>query len=157
MKKKILNLLCMALVPVLLVGCGTTNKSSKLSVNDFKTIMKNEGVTAIDNKSDVTNSSCKNAYIANGNNYVINFYEMNDKKAADDMADTCIQDVDDNYTGGGEYSAEDSSKDGVVKNVIKTGEAYCEIVKNENTVIYVVSYDTKGKNIKNVMEKLEKK
>ena len=151
MKKSFKKILTILLASICLTGCASTGSSEPMTAEQFKSKMEEKNMTVNDQTASATDSSYQKIYVAvNGKKYSFDYYFMDSPESAETVYEYAVSNLDNTYGGMATSEISEKEKDNVKYYSISATDYYCEAVKKENTVLYMVAahnYESEAKDI----------
>lgn len=152
--KIIRGIICILLVSVFLAGCGSSTSSEVMTANEFKKNMENKGFTIVDQTSSAADSTYQKIYVAvDEEKYSFEYYFMKSDDSANVVYQYAVSNLNNTYTEETATISEDE-KGNVTKYCVSASDYYCEVLKKENTVLYVIAYHDYEEDAKSIVKDL---
>lgn len=151
--RKFIRVLSVVIIVFLLEGCG--KDSETMTAKEFQTVMEKKGFTVVDQTESAVDSTYQKIYVAiDENKYSFEYYFMRDNNSAITVYDYAVDNLKAVY--GNDDTVEiwenSSEKSAVCK--VNASDYYCEVVRKDNTVLYVTSYVAFAEDAKAILEEL---
>lgn len=160
-KKTVKLLMCMVLIATTLVGCVKVSFSKKESVpmtaTEFKTQMEEKGFTVTDQTDSAADSTYQEIYVAvEEEKYSFEYYFMKDPNAAEVVYQYAVSNLNNTYKEDEKALIVEAVEDTTANYNVSADDYYCEVIKKENTVLYVTAYSDYKEDAQKIIAELEK-
>ena len=140
--RKILNLVCGTIVAGCLTACGSSTSGEVLTAREFQSKMEDEGLTVVDQTDSAADDSYQEIYVATEEEkYSFEYYFMKNDESADTVYQYAVTNLKNTYDS--DSSAEINEKD-----------KGTNVLKKDNTVLYITSYVDYEKEAKEIIKNL---
>lgn len=151
--KIIKGIICVLIITVLFTGCGSSDTTETMTANGFKKSMEDRGVTVVDQTSTASDSTYQKIYVAiDEDKYSFEYYFMNNVDSADVVYRYAVSNLNEVYAE--EATISEDEKNNIKKYCVSASDYYCEVLKKENTVLYVTAYHDYENEAKNIVKDL---
>lgn len=141
MEKIVRRIIGLLTIAALLTGCGSSTNTETMTAKEFKRDMENMGFVVEDQTESAADSTYQKIYVAlDEEKYSFEYYFMKDENSADVVYQYAVSNL--NKVYGEEETATilEEEKNSIRDYSVSASDYYCEVIKKENTVLYVTAY-----------------
>lgn len=156
--KRVSKILCaMALGALTLTGCGANGQSDDeiMTTTEFKRVMEKKGLSVTDQTETAADKSYQEIYVAvDEEKYSFEYYFMKGEDSADVVYQYAVSNLSNTYDGVDDATILEDENNSVADYSISASDYYCEVLKKENTVLYVTAYHDYELEAKKIIDEL---
>ena len=151
MKQILEKYLAITLVLVLMTGCGSAADKEIMTAKEFQKKMEGMGLTVEDQTSSAKDSTYQKIYVAvDEEKYSFEYYFMK----GDVVYQYAVSNLSNTYDGVDDATILEDENNSVADYSISASDYYCEVLKKENTVLYVTAYHDYELEAKKIIDEL---
>lgn len=155
MKKIVRRIISIVLVTCCLVGCGSSETSETMTAKEFKKIMEKKGFTVEDQTSSAADSTYQKIYVAiDEEKYSFEYYFMKSTDSADVVYQYAVSNLNNIYEGVETATISEKDRNNITDYSVSASDYFCEVLKKENTVLYVTAYHDYESEAKDIVSEL---
>ena len=153
-KEKFLFIVAMVFI-LMLSGCGKSSTSEPITTTKFKTIMEEKGLEVTDKTDSAKDHSYQEIYVAvDEEKYSFEYYFMKGEDSADVVYQYAVSNLSNTYDGVDDATILEDENNSVADYSVSASDYYCEVLKKENTVLYVTAYHDYELEAKKIIDEL---
>ena len=153
--RKIFNLVCGTIVAGCLTACGSSTSGEVLTAREFQSKMEDEGLTVVDQTDSAADDSYQEIYVATEEEkYSFEYYFMKGEDSADVVYQYAVSNLSNTYDGVDDATILEDENNSVADYSVSASDYYCEVLKKENTVLYVTAYHDYELEAKKIIDEL---
>lgn len=153
--KAIKGIICIIMGMIFFTGCGSSASTETMTANEFKKSMENKGFTIVDQTSSAADSTYQKIYVAvDEEKYSFEYYFMKSDDSADVVYQYAVSNLNDVYEDEETATILETENNNSRKYCVSASDYYCEVLKKENTVLYVTAYHDYEDEAKNIVKDL---
>ena len=153
-KKNFLFIVAMVFI-LMLSGCGKSSTSEPITTTKFKTIMEEKGLEVTDKTDSAKDHSYQEIYVAvDEEKYSFEYYFMKGEDSADVVYQYAVSNLSNTYDGVDDATILEDENNSVADYSVSASDYYCEVLKKENTVLYVTAYHDYELEAKKIIDEL---
>ena len=156
--RKVSKILCaMALGALTLTGCGANGQSDDeiMTTTEFKRVMEKKGLSVTDQTETAADKSYQEIYVAvDEEKYSFEYYFMKGEDSADVVYQYAVSNLSNTYDGVDDATILEDENNSVADYSVSASDYYCEVLKKENTVLYVTAYHDYELEAKKIIDEL---
>ena len=155
MKKKILKVVSVVFLLIFVCGCGNTTNSQTMTAQEFKRNMEDRGLEVVDQTSSASDSTYQYIYVAlDKEKYSFEYYFMDSPEAFDTVYQYAVSNINNIYEDVDTATITEEDKKKYTDYQVSAEDYYCEVIKQENTVLYVTAYHDYESEAKQIVSEL---
>lgn len=153
--RKILNLVCGTIVAGCLTACGSSTSGEVLTAREFQSKMEDAGFTVVDQTDSAADDSYQEIYVATEEEkYSFEYYFMKNDESADTVYQYAVTNLKNTYDSDSSAEINEKDKGTNAKYEVSASDYYCNVLKKDNTVLYITSYVDYEKEAKEIIKNL---
>ena len=156
MKQILEKYLAITLVLVLMTGCGSAADKEIMTAKEFQKKMEGMGLTVEGcETSSAKDSTYQKIYVAvDEEKYSFEYYFMKGEDSADVVYQYAVSNLSNTYDGVDDATILEDENNSVADYSVSASDYYCEVLKKENTVLYVTAYHDYELEAKKIIDEL---
>lgn len=155
MKRILKRFLIITLLLACLTGCGDTVNTETMTAKEFQKKMEGMGLAVEDQTSSAADSTYQKIYVAvDENKYSFEYYFMKGEDSADVVYQYAVSNLNNTYVDVDNATISEDEKNSVADYSVSASDYYCEVLKKENTVLYVTAYHDYESEAKDIIAEL---
>ena len=136
-------------------GCGNTTNSQTMTAQEFKRNMEDRGLEVVDQTSSASDSTYQYIYVAlDKEKYSFEYYFMKNDESADTVYQYAVTNLKNTYDSDSSAEINEKDKGTNAKYEVSASDYYCNVLKKDNTVLYITSYVDYEKEAKEIIKNL---
>lgn len=155
MKKFWVTVLGIVLALICFTGCGDSSSAETMTAKEFKKNMEEMGLSVEDQTSSAADSTYQKIYVAiDDEKYSFEYYIMKSEDSADVVYQYAVSNLNNTYEGDDTATISEKEKKSFADYSVSASDYYCEVLKKENTVLYVTAYHDYESEAKDIIAEL---
>lgn len=148
-----MKIIYVILIMIILVGCGKSNEV--MTAKEFKNIMEEKGFTVIDQTDSAADHTYQKIYVAvDEEKYSFEYYFMKDDNSANVVYKYAVDNLQATYDLESTAKISENGSENHFDYKVSASDYYCEVIQNENTVLYVTAYSDREEDAKKIISEL---
>ena len=147
--------MCIMLIATSLTGCGNLSSTETMTAKEFKNQMEGKGFTVEDKTDSAKDTNYQKIYVAaDVEKYSFEYYFMKRDDSADMVYQYAVSNLNRTYEGKDTATIVEKEKNGMAYYSVSAEDYYCEVIKKENTVLYVTAHHDFKEEAKKIISEL---